>query len=55
MDLTYPPEAEEFRLVIRDWLTESLPEGWGQPDFIMKPDERAVTPGHDWDRGAVPG
>jgi alkylation response protein AidB-like acyl-CoA dehydrogenase len=40
MDLTYPPEAEEFRVVIRDWLTENLPDGWGQPDFVMKPEER---------------
>jgi alkylation response protein AidB-like acyl-CoA dehydrogenase len=47
MDLTYPPEAEEFRLVIRDWLTENLPEGWGQPDFVMKPDERAAF-NQDW-------
>jgi alkylation response protein AidB-like acyl-CoA dehydrogenase len=42
MDLTYPPEAEEFRLVIRDWLTENLPDGWGEPDFVMTPEERAA-------------
>jgi alkylation response protein AidB-like acyl-CoA dehydrogenase len=41
MDLTYPPEAEEFRLVIRDWLTENLPDGWGKPEFTMTPEERA--------------
>ena len=35
MDLTYPPEAEEFRGVIRAWLTENLPEGWGTPGFSM--------------------
>ena len=29
MDLTYPPEAEEFRTTIRAWLEENLPEGWG--------------------------
>ncbi|MGA2302782.1 MAG: acyl-CoA dehydrogenase family protein [Acidimicrobiales bacterium] len=42
MDLTYPPEAEEFRGVIRAWLTENLPEGWGTPGFSMTPAERAV-------------
>ena len=41
MDLTYPPEAEEFRGVIRAWLTENLPEGWGTPGFSMTPAERA--------------
>ena len=29
MDLSYPPEAEEFRTEIRAWLEENLPEGWG--------------------------
>ena len=28
MDLTYPPEAEEFRTEIRAWLEENLPDGW---------------------------
>jgi hypothetical protein len=42
MDLTYPPEAEEFRGVIRAWLTENLPEGWGTPRFSMTPAERAA-------------
>ncbi len=40
MDLTYPPEAEEFRQVISTWLAENLPEGWGEPGFSMTPDER---------------
>jgi alkylation response protein AidB-like acyl-CoA dehydrogenase len=42
MDLTYPPEAEEFRGVIRAWLSENLPEGWGEPEFTMTPEERAA-------------
>ena len=25
MDLTYPPEAEQFRTEIRAWLEENLP------------------------------
>ncbi len=40
MDLTYPPEAEEFRGVISAWLRENLPNGWGNPEFSMTPDER---------------
>ena len=42
MDLTYPPEAEQFRGVIRSWLEENLPVGWGTPDFSLTPDERAA-------------
>ncbi|HXX91286.1 MAG TPA: acyl-CoA dehydrogenase family protein [Acidimicrobiales bacterium] len=41
MDLTYPPEAEAFRLEIRAWLADHLPEGWGEPGFHMTPAERA--------------
>jgi alkylation response protein AidB-like acyl-CoA dehydrogenase len=40
MDLTYPPEAEEFRAVISTWLTDNLPDGWGSPDFSLTPEER---------------
>jgi alkylation response protein AidB-like acyl-CoA dehydrogenase len=42
MDLTYPPEAEAFRVEIRRWLEEHLPEGWGSADFSMSDDERAA-------------
>ncbi len=40
MDLTYPPEAEEFRVEIRAWLTEHLPEGWFDDGFEMTDEER---------------
>ncbi|MEY2436359.1 MAG: hypothetical protein QOF97_1195 [Acidimicrobiaceae bacterium] len=40
MDLTYPPEAEEFRVEIRAWLEENLPEGWFDEGFSMTPEER---------------
>jgi len=40
MDLTYPPEAEELRTEIRQWLERSLPEGWGSPGFSMTESER---------------
>jgi alkylation response protein AidB-like acyl-CoA dehydrogenase len=42
MDLTYPPEAEEFRGVIGSWLEENLPHGWGTPGFSMTPEERST-------------
>ena len=35
MDLTYPPEAEAFRVEIRKWLEDHLPEGWFEPGFAM--------------------
>ena len=47
MDLAYPPEAEEFRGVIRGWLNENLPDGWGQPGFSMTPEER-TTFNQEW-------
>ena len=40
MDLTYPPEAEAFRTVIRSWLEDNLPSGWFDPGFSMTDDER---------------
>ena len=36
MDLTYPPEAEAFRVEIRSWLEEHLPEGWFEPGFELE-------------------
>jgi alkylation response protein AidB-like acyl-CoA dehydrogenase len=40
MDLAYTPEAEEFRVEIREWLSANLPSGWGTDDFEMTPEER---------------
>jgi alkylation response protein AidB-like acyl-CoA dehydrogenase len=40
MDLTYPPEAEEFRVEIRAWLEEHLPDRWFDEGFEMSPEER---------------
>jgi alkylation response protein AidB-like acyl-CoA dehydrogenase len=40
VDLNYPPEAEEFREVIAGWLRDNLPEGWGEPGFVLTPEER---------------
>jgi alkylation response protein AidB-like acyl-CoA dehydrogenase len=41
MDLSYPPEAEQFRKEIRTWLEENLPDGWFEPDFELKGPDRA--------------
>ena len=35
MDLTYPAEAEAFRVEIRAWLDENLPDGWFDDGFEM--------------------
>ncbi|MGH9021367.1 MAG: acyl-CoA dehydrogenase family protein [Acidimicrobiales bacterium] len=40
MDLTYPPDAEAFRVVIREWLVQNLPPGWFDTGFSMTPEER---------------
>jgi alkylation response protein AidB-like acyl-CoA dehydrogenase len=40
MELTYTPEAEQFRKEIRTWLEENLPEGWFDEGFEMSRDER---------------
>jgi alkylation response protein AidB-like acyl-CoA dehydrogenase len=41
MDLTYPPDAEEFRGEIRAWLEQNLPAGWFDAGFEMSDAERA--------------
>jgi len=47
MDLTYPPEAEEFRTEIRGWLEDNLPDGWFDEDFRMSPSDKAKF-NEDW-------
>jgi len=41
MDLTYPQEAEDFRVEISGWLKDNLPEGWFEPGFVMNEEEKA--------------
>lgn len=41
MDLSYPTEAEEFRVEIRAWLESNLPAGWFDDGVEMSADERA--------------
>ena len=40
MDLTYPDDAESFRLEIRAWLEANLPAGWFEPGFSLTSAER---------------
>jgi alkylation response protein AidB-like acyl-CoA dehydrogenase len=40
MDLTYPPDAEQFRTEIRAWLEDNLPKGWFDDDFELSADDR---------------
>src|SRR3954469_15278322 len=49
MDLSYPPEAEQFRKEIRTWLEEHLPAGWFEPGFELTGDER-VRFNEEWVR-----
>ncbi|MEX2625314.1 MAG: acyl-CoA dehydrogenase family protein [Ilumatobacteraceae bacterium] len=52
MDLTYPPEAEEFRTEIRAWLRDNLPEGWidadGRPTGLEMSDEERTRFNAEW-------
>ena len=47
MDLTYPADAEAFRLEIRQWLTENLPQGWFDEGFALS-DEQRKTFNEEW-------
>ena len=47
MDLTYPTEAEAFRVEIREWLAANLPEGWTGSFADMTDDEREAFNG-EW-------
>lgn len=40
MDLTYPDEAEQFRVEIKSWLHENLPAGWFDDGFEMSAADR---------------
>jgi alkylation response protein AidB-like acyl-CoA dehydrogenase len=40
MDMTYPVEAEEFRVEIRTWLKNNLPVGWFDEGFEMTEEQR---------------
>ncbi len=42
MDLTYPADAEAFRIEIRAWLEENLPRGWFDEGFSMTPEEKSA-------------
>ena len=41
MDLTYPPEAEAFRLEIRTWLKDNLPQGWFDEGVELTAEQRS--------------
>jgi hypothetical protein len=49
MDLTYPAEAEEFRVEVRAWLEQNLPEGWFDDDFEQYDEDRDEFH-RDWTR-----
>ena len=42
MDLTYPPEAESFRIEIRSWLEDNLPDGWFDDGFTLEGDAKVA-------------
>lgn len=42
MDLNYPAEAEAFRVEIRQWLEDNLPDGWFEPGFKLEGADKAA-------------
>jgi alkylation response protein AidB-like acyl-CoA dehydrogenase len=40
VDLSYPPDAEQFRKEIRSWLEDNLPDGWFDEGFELSAAER---------------
>ena len=50
MDFTFTPEEAKFRLGLRAWLKENLPEGWGTPEFKMPRGEARLQFFKDWQR-----
>ncbi len=40
MELIYPADAEAFRVEVKKWLVENLPNGWFDPGFEMSADAR---------------
>ena len=38
--ISYPPEVEEFRLEVRNWLEANLPQGWFDEGFELSPAAR---------------
>src|ERR1035441_565620 len=47
MDLTYPPDAEAFRVEIREWIEAQLPRGWS--DGTASPEAVETFPA-EWNR-----
>jgi alkylation response protein AidB-like acyl-CoA dehydrogenase len=41
MDLSYPPEAEAFRVEIRAWLEDNLPAGWFDEGYALDEEAKA--------------
>ena len=39
--MSYPQEAEDFRVEISSWLKDNLPEGWFEPGFSMNEEEKS--------------
>ena len=43
MDITYPPEAEEFRTRVQAFLGEQLPVGWAGIGALPETEREAVA------------
>ena len=50
MDFNYTPEETEFRMSLRAWLADALPEGWGETVFLPEDEDEAAMARLDWER-----
>jgi alkylation response protein AidB-like acyl-CoA dehydrogenase len=50
MDLSFTPEQERYRLRVRKFMEEHLPEGWGKPGFKQPSGDAATELQREWTR-----
>jgi alkylation response protein AidB-like acyl-CoA dehydrogenase len=50
MDLSFTPEEERYRVRVREFLKDNLPQGWGAPGYEMPRGRALVELLRDWQR-----
>ncbi|GGY95757.1 acyl-CoA dehydrogenase [Novosphingobium colocasiae] len=50
MDFNYTPAEEQFRMELRAFLAEALPEGWGETVFLPEDEDEQAVFRLDWER-----
>lgn len=50
MDFSYSPAETEFRITLRQWLADALPEGWGETVFEPEDEDERAMFRLEWER-----